>query len=257
MNRINSLFEKKKNNILSLFFTAGYPERDSTQQVLKAIQKSEADMVEIGIPFSDPVADGKVIQDSSAAALENGMNLELLLDQLEGLRDNFTKPALLMGYFNPVMQYGIEKFCERCSRAGIDGLIIPDLPLPEYKKYKEIFIKHDLLFILLVTPGTTDERMREIADEAGGFIYAVSSYSTTGGTAVSGINEDYIKKLAGICGLPVLIGFGIHDNKTFRNACEISAGGIIGSAFIKALSGSPDIEKSVIDFVNNITGRFT
>lgn len=255
MNRINSLFEKKKNNILSLFFTAGYPEKDSTQQILKAIQDSEADMVEIGIPFSDPVADGKVIQDSSAAALKNGMNLELLLKQLEECRDVFTKPALLMGYFNPVMQYGLERFCERCSRAGIDGLIIPDLPLTEYKKYKEIFIRHGLLFILLVTPGTTEERLKEIAGEAGGFIYAVSSYGTTGGTAESGINKDYINKVAEICGLPVLIGFGIHDNKSFMNACEISSGGIIGSAFIKALAASSDTDKTVIDFVKGITGR--
>jgi len=255
MNRINSLFEKKKNNILSLFFTAGYPERDSTQQVLKAIQDSDADMVEIGIPFSDPVADGKVIQDSSAAALKNGMTLELLLGQLEELKDVFTKPALLMGYFNPVMQYGMERFCERCSRAGIAGLIIPDLPLPEYRKYKEIFLQHNLLFILLVTPGTTEERLREIAGEAGGFIYAVSSYSTTGGTAASSVSKAYIDKVTGICGLPVLTGFGIHDNKTFRNACEMSSGGIIGSAFIKALSGSPDIKKSVSAFVKTITRR--
>ncbi|MBS0011515.1 MAG: tryptophan synthase subunit alpha [Bacteroidales bacterium] len=255
MNKITALFESRKKNILSLFFTAGYPEKDSMQGVLAAIQTSRADMVEIGIPFSDPVADGKIIQDSSAVALKKGMSLELLFRQLEETRGTFTKALLLMGYFNPVMQYGLERFCERCRECGVDGVIIPDLPLPEYKKYKDIFSRYEILFIMLVTPGTSEERLKAIASEASGFIYAVSSYSTTGGSAASGISRDYIRNVERICGLPVLIGFGINDSKSFEHACKISSGGIIGSAFIKALTASSDIEKSVINFVDDIRGR--
>lgn len=255
MNKITSLFANKKQNILSLFFTAGYPQLSSTQEILEAIQKSDADMVEIGIPFSDPVADGKTIQESSNAALRNGMSLEILFTQLDGMRGSFTKPLLLMGYFNPVMQYGIERFCERCSDCGIDGVILPDLPLSEYRKYRDVFIKYRISFIMLVTPGTTDERLRTIATEASGFIYAVSSYSITGAGTASGINRQYIKNVESICGLPVLIGFGVKDNESFNHASGMSSGGIIGSAFIKALAGSTDIEKTVMDFVNSILGR--
>ena len=252
MNKITTLFEKKKKNILSLFFTAGYPERNSTDKILKAIEISDADMVEIGIPFSDPVADGKVIQNSSNISLKNGMKLELLFNQLEGIGNNLTKPRLLMGYFNPVMQYGIEKFCERCSKCGIDGLIIPDLPLGEYKKYKNVFRQHNLLFIMLVTPGSTEERLSAIAEEASGFIYAVSSYSITGSTIRTIISEDYIRNVEKICGLPVLIGFGVRDNRSFKEACLISSGAIIGSAFIEALTDSTNIRKTVLDFVSSI-----
>lgn len=255
MNKIISLFEHKKQNILSLFFTAGYPQINSTQKILAAIQKSNADMVEIGIPFSDPVADGKTIQDSSCVALNNGMSLEILFKQLEEIQGTFTKPLLLMGYFNPVMQYGIERFCKRCGECGIDGVILPDLPLSEYKKYKDLFSKYQISFIMLVTPGTTNERLKTIAPEASGFIYAVSSYSITGATKAAGINREYIKNVEKICGLPVLIGFGIRDNESFNHACDISSGGIVGSAFIKALAGSSDMEKTVIDLVNSIIGR--
>lgn len=253
MNKITKLFNQKSRNILSLFFTAGYPEADSTTEILEAIEESSADMVEIGIPFSDPVADGKVIQDSSSKALLNGMSLEKLFEQLNVVKDRLSKPKLLMGYFNPVMQFGVEKFCKRCSETGVDGVIVPDLPPGEYLAYREIFEKYDLLFIFLVTPGTSKERLKEISGYASGFIYAVSSYSTTGTSGSSALKPEYVSEISAISGLPVLIGFGVKDNETFRQACSISSGAIIGSAFIRSLDDSPNgIRKSVSLFVNNI-----
>ncbi len=255
MNRITLLFEKKKGNILSLYFTAGYPEKNSTGNIIKAIEKSDADMMEIGIPFSDPVADGKTIQNSSSIAIKNGMNMELLFGQLEEVKGIISKPVLLMGYFNPVMQYGVERFCEHCNRCGIDGVIIPDLPLVEYQKYRDVISGNNLSFIMLVTPGTTEERLNIIAGESNGFVYAVSSYSTTGSMVKAAINKEYIRKVEKICKLPVLTGFGIHDNKSFKEICSISAGGIIGSAFIRELADSDNIEKTVIDFADQIRGK--
>lgn len=253
MNKITKLFNQKNRDILSLFFTAGYPEADSTTEILEAIEESSADMLEIGIPFSDPVADGKVIQDSSSKALLNGMSLERLFEQLNAVKDRLSKPKLLMGYFNPLMQFGVEDFCKRCSETGVDGVIIPDLPPGEYVVYREIFEKYDLLFIFLVTPGTSKERIKEISKYARGFIYAVSSYSTTGTSGASALKPGYVSKISAISGLPVLIGFGVKDNETFRQACSISSGAIIGSAFIRSLDDSPHgIRKSVSLFVNNI-----
>lgn len=255
MNKITKLFKEKNRDILSLFFTAGYPELKSTTEILDAIETSSADMIEIGIPFSDPVADGKVIQDSSSKALENGMSLEILFDQIHAARERLSKPRLLMGYFNPVMQFGLEKFCKRCRESGVDGVIIPDLPPNEYLAYRELFEKYGLLFIFLVTPGTSKERLKEISKHARGFIYAVSSYSTTGASGTTELNRDYVREVSGISGLPVLIGFGVKDNKTFKQACSVASGAIIGSAFIKSLGESKfDVGQTVSRFVDSIKG---
>ena len=251
-NRITSLFERKDKNILSIYFTAGYPELNDTAAIISELEKSGADLIEIGMPFSDPVADGPVIQHSSEIALRNGMTIHLLFEQLTEIRKSVTIPLILMGYLNPVMQYGIEKFCNKCKEIGIDGTIIPDLPLETYEaEYKEIFEKNSLSNIFLVTPQTSEERIRKIDSLSNGFIYMVSSSSTTG--VKGAVNEEQISYFERIQNMnlrsKILIGFGISGKASFEKASCYANGAIIGSAFVKALEGEGTLETKVKGFV--------
>ena len=238
MNRIkNRLKDSKK--VLSIYFTAGYPDLDDTMSILEALQQSGVDMVEIGLPFSDPLADGSTIQASSTKALQNGMTTQKLFDQLENVRETITIPLIIMGYFNPVLQYGVEAFCKRCAAIGIDGLILPDLPLAEYNEhYKAIFDKYGLTNIFLITPQTSKTRIREIDAASNGFIYMVSSASVTGSqTGFGEAQQQYFKRIGEMkLDNHQIVGFGIHDQYTFNEATETSTGAIIGSAFIKMLT---------------------
>lgn len=255
MNRIDRLFQEKKNNILSIYFTAGHPEVNSTSEILVQLEKSGVNMVEIGMPFSDPLADGPVIQDSSTKALKNGMNIKLLFEQLKDIRSKVNIPLLLMGYLNPVLHFGVENFCAKCKETGIDGVILPDLPLDEYEQhYKAIFEKFDLRFIFLITPQTSDERIRMIDSISKGFIYMVSSSSTTGvKTAIAEKQLEYFKRIRAMqLKNPLVIGFGISNKETFANACQYANGAIIGSAFVKMLNESTDYVKDTDHFIQRI-----
>ena len=235
MNRINKVFNKKK-NLLSIYFTAGFPDINDTLKIIKELDKSQVDMIEIGLPFSDPLADGPTIQKSSEKALSNGMTTNLLFDQLKDLRKISDIPVVIMGYFNPILQYGIEKFCSNCKDVGIDGLIIPDLPADIFKKnYKIIFEKYKLNMMFLITPQTSNERINLIDDLSKGFIYMVSSYSVTGAKdSFDKYQIEYFKRIKKLnLSNPFLIGFGISNKKTFQSACQNSNGAIIGSAYIK------------------------
>ena len=236
-NRIDDVF-KNKNKKLSIYFSAGYPNLDDTIKVIENLQNSGVDMIEIGLPFSDPLADGPTIQKSSSKALKNGMTTEKLFTQLDGVRKKVNIPLIIMGYFNPVMQYGIEKFCEKCMQIGIDGLIIPDLPVDVYeKKYKKLFKKYGLYIIFLITPQTTNDRINYIDKVSNGFIYLVSSSSVTG--VKSNLDETqkkYFKRINSMnLNTPTIVGFGISNSETFNSAVEHSSGAIIGSAFINFL----------------------
>lgn len=259
MNRINQLFEKKQQNILSIYITAGFPNLDDTATIISEIEKAGADMIEIGIPFSDPLADGKTIQDSSSQALQNGMSISVLFEQLETIRNSVSIPLILMGYVNPIYQYGFKAFCEKCNKIGIDGLIIPDLPVWEYTAhYKELFEKNNLHSIFLISPQTSTDRIREINSISKGFLYVVSSAATTGKT--SDISEEQIAYFNSIQNMnlstPQLIGFGISDNKSYTTACKYSNGVIIGSAFIKAIQNSTtSLEQTIQSFIKTIKGN--
>lgn len=255
MNRLDKLFRDKQGNILSVYFTAGYPELNDTAAIIRYLEDYGADLIEIGIPFSDPLADGPVIQQSNDQALRNGMSLRLLFDQLKHIRKKAGIPILLMGYLNPVIQYGIREFCVKSNEIGVDGLILPDLPVDIYiKEYRDLFEKYKLSVAFLITPETSDKRVREIDHISNGFIYMVSSSSTTG------IREDietrqieYFERIKNLrLRNPRLIGFGISNNSTFKRACEYGNGAIIGSAFIKALSGKQDLEENIRAFINEI-----
>lgn len=255
MNRIESLFARKNKGLLNVYFTAGYPKLDDTLAIIKTLESSGADLVEIGMPFSDPVADGPTIQESNQVALRNGMTIEMLLNQLKGLRTEVDIPVILMGYLNPIMQYGIERFCEDAKSCGIDGLILPDLPMDEYlDHYKEQFDSAGLLNIFLITPQTTEERIRLIDHHSSGFIYMVSSVGITG--AKSGISDtqqayfDRINKLE--LSTPRLIGFGISDYNSFSTACDYASGAIVGSAFINLLTESKDHLKDIPAFITSL-----
>ena len=256
MNKINKLFQEKKSNIFSVYFTAGFPHLHDTAITIQELENNGVDMIEIGIPFSDPLADGPTIQGSSEVALENGMTIKLLFEQLSKINIKGSKSAMvLMGYLNPVMQYGIEKFCEDASALGIDGVIIPDLPMQEYvEEYKSTFDKYNLKNIFLITPQTSEERIRFIDSHSDGFIYMVSSSSTTG--AKSGVQqgqEAYFKRIQAMTlKNPTMIGFGIGDNSSFTNACKFANGAIIGSAFINAVKNSTDLKKDIAVFSNGI-----
>lgn len=252
-NRLDSLFANK-DKILSIYFTAGYPELDDTVGVLKAIEQAGGNLVEIGIPFSDPLADGPVIQASSQKALENGMSLSLLFEQLKGIRESVSIPLILMGYINPIMQYGFEKFCQDCADVGIDGTIIPDLPLEEYvSEHKELFNKHGIYNVNLITPQTSDERVKYIDEHSQGFIYMVSTKSTTGGSKKLSDSQTYFERIQSMnLSNPTLIGFNIHNKESFDTACEYSGGGIIGTAFIRAIESSSNLETNVKKFVESI-----
>lgn len=238
MNRIqNKLSENKK--LLSIYFTAGYPKLDDTVEILQQLEKDGVDMIEIGLPFSDPLADGPTIQASSQLALKNGMTTEILFQQLKEIRNTVSIPLIIMGYFNPVLQFGMENFCKKCAEVGIDGLILPDLPLAEYEEhYAEIFKKYDLLNIFLITPQTSEERIRMIDTASEGFIYMVSSASVTGSSSGFGVSqEEYFKRVESLqLKNPQIVGFGINNSGTFQQATKHAKGAIIGSAFIKMLS---------------------
>lgn len=256
MNRITELFNRKKSRVLNIYCTAGFPSLDSTNEVMKALQESGADMIELGMPYSDPLADGPVIQASSTKAIQNGMTINKLFNDLKDFRKEIHLPVILMGYMNPALQYGFEKFCARAAEVGIDGLILPDLPMFEFEtEFGKIIEKHGLKFIFLVTPETSEERIRMLDKLSTGFLYAVSSSSTTGNEKSIDQQMGYFKKLQGMkLNNPVLIGFGIKDNETFNAACEYSNGAIIGTAYIKALEEDGSVTTVTKKFIDGIIG---
>ncbi|WP_293672091.1 tryptophan synthase subunit alpha [uncultured Parabacteroides sp.] len=248
MNRITNLFNTKKDGILSVYFTAGYPQLDDTTKILKELQAKGIDMVEVGIPFSDPMADGPVIQEAATQALRNGMSLRLLFDQLKDIRKEVRIPVILMGYLNPIMQFGFEAFCRKCAETGVDGMIIPDLPFADYMAdYKATAERYDLKMIMLITPETSEERIRLIDEHTDGFIYMVSSAATTG--AQQSFNEQkqaYFRRIDGMkLQNPRLVGFGISNKATFDAAAANSSGAIIGSKFIQLLKSEATIGQAV------------
>lgn len=241
MNRINQKL-KEDRKLLSIYFTAGFPKLNDTATIIEELEKSGVDMIEIGLPFSDPLADGPTIQESSTIAIENGMTTKVLFEQLKDIRKSVQIPLLIMGYFNPMMQFGVEKFCKKCAEIGIDGLIIPDLPLEIYKiEYQSIFEKYNLKNIFLITPQTSESRIREIDELSDSFIYMVSSATVTGSQSGFGnVQTDYFKRIHDLkLKNQQIVGFGIKDKKTFNQATEHQKGAIIGSAFVKFLNGNP------------------
>ncbi|WP_205503090.1 tryptophan synthase subunit alpha [Rufibacter psychrotolerans] len=256
-NRLTRLFQEKSGNLLNIYFTAGFPKLEDTVTILEELQAAGADLVEIGMPFSDPLADGPTIQASNQVALENGMSIRTLLAQLAGVRERVTLPIILMGYLNPVLQYGFERFCQDAAQVGVDGLILPDLPFAEYEEeYKPILERYGLSLIFLITPQTTDDRIRKIDALTDSFIYMVSSASTTGSQVQTNeAQQAYFAKVRQL-GLknPLLIGFGISDKPTFELACQSAHGAIIGSAFIKALQQPAEVRENVRSFLQQIKG---
>lgn len=252
MSRIQQLFAKKKQDVLNIYCTAGYPNLDSTMIVMKTLQEHGADLIELGMPYSDPLADGPVIQASSTIALANGMTIKKLFEQLQGFRKDIHVPVILMGYMNPVLQYGFEQFCADAAAAGIDGLILPDLPEYEFETiYGDIIKKYKLDFVFLVTPETSDARIARLDSLSSGFLYAVSSSSTTGSDKNMQVVNGYLQKLRSLSlRNPVLVGFGIRDKASFQAASQYANGAIIGTAFIKALEGSTNVEESVKAFMS-------
>jgi tryptophan synthase alpha chain len=254
-NRLTELFRQKKGKILSIYYTAGFPALKDTIGIAIELEKAGADVIEIGIPFSDPVADGPTIQQSNKIALDNGMSLRLLLEQVKDIRLTVKLPIILMGYLNPIMQYGIPGFLSECKSIGIDGLIIPDLPLYEYEReYAMMFEEANLCNTFLISPTTSEERIRRIDAITSGFIYAVSASSTTGARAEFTAEQlgyfDRIRKME--LKNPILIGFGISDNKTFSVASTYGAGAIVGSAFITLLKGSTSLQKDIQNFITEL-----
>jgi tryptophan synthase alpha chain len=254
MNRINKLFQQKSENILSVYFTAGFPKLEDTLPTLKCLQANGVDLVEIGVPFSDPMADGIVIQNSSQHALKNGMSIRKLFEQLTAVRAEIHIPLIMMGYLNPIMQFGFEAFCKECHRVGVDGMIIPDLPMADFlAEYKEIAQRYELEFIFLITPETSDERIREIDSHTNGFIYMVSSAATTGTQTSFDNKVEYFNRINSMnLKNPRLVGFGISNKSTRDMVNRYSSGAIIGSAFVKALQETQDVEKGVKFLLQNL-----
>lgn len=254
MSRIEKLFKTKQGKVLNVYCTAGYPELNSTIAVMKALQDHGADMIELGMPYSDPLADGPVIQSSGTIALQNGMTIKKLFDQLKDFRKTIHLPVILMGYMNPVLQYGFEKFCADAAAVGIDGLILPDLPEYEFEtEYGKIVKKHKLSFSFMVTPETSEERVRKLDALTSGFLYAVSSSSTTGKDKNMHDVKTYLQRLKGLkLKNPVLVGFGIKNKETFDAACEYADGAIIGTAFIQAVQSEENLENKIRTFLQGI-----
>jgi len=255
MNRIHSLFKNKQERVLSIYFTAGFPKLEDTLSIMEAIQAGGADIIEIGVPYSDPIADGPTIQDSNQIALENGMSLKKLFQQLEGFRSKIELPVVLMGYLNPIIQYGMEAFCKKCQEVGIDGLILPDLPMQQYlDEFKSVFEQYGLVNTFLISPQTSEKRILEIDQNTDGFIYRVSSHSITG--AKSGISEEQISYFKRVQEMvlknPRLIGFGISDAETFSTASKYSHGAIIGSAFIKTVKDSKNLNQDIQAYLQSV-----
>ncbi len=253
-NKLTQLFQQKKNNLLNVYCTAGYPKLNSTAEVLKALQQNGADMIEVGMPYSDPIADGPVIQQSNMVAIENGMTINLLFDQLNAVKNDVNVPLIMMGYLNPVLQYGLEKFCEDAAAAGISGIILPDLPMYEYEEiYAPMFKKNGLSFIFLITPQTSEDRIKKADNLSSGFLYAVSSSSTTGNNLNTEDKTSYFERISRMkLKNPLMIGFGINNKTTFESACKYAAGGIIGSAYIKALGDNNEVEEVTKNFLEKI-----
>jgi tryptophan synthase alpha chain len=259
MNRLTQLFAEKKHNILNVYFTAGFPKRDDTEGVILALAEANVDLIEIGMPYSDPLADGPTIQQSGTKALENGMHMDLLFDQIQSVRQKTEVPLVLMGYFNQVMRYGEAKFFQKCVASGVDGLILPDMPLHVYEKdYQQMLTDMDLKMSFLITPQTDTPRIRKIDALTTGFVYIVSSYAITGGNSgISDAQIDYFKRIEKMkLKNPRLIGFGISDKTTFDIACQHAQGAIIGSAFIRALERGDtegvSVEQTIESFVGSV-----
>jgi tryptophan synthase alpha chain len=254
-NRINALFDSGRKNLLSVYYTAGYPLLDSTVPLAIALSEAGADIIEIGIPYSDPVADGPTIQESNKIALDNGMRLSLVIKQVGEIRAQVDIPIILMGYVNPVMQYGIEKFAADIAAAGVDGVILPDLPMDAYlADYREVFESANVRNTFLISPTTSTERIARIDSVTNGFIYAVAASSITG--AKGSFTEEQLAYFARLKGMslrnPFLIGFGISNQESFAQACAYGAGAIVGSAFINALKDSDNVERDAAAFVRKI-----
>ena len=252
MNRINQLFGSDKKNLLSIYFCAGTPTLEGTANVIRTLEKHGVSMIEIGIPFSDPMADGIVIQNAATRALRNGMSLKRLFEQLHGIREDVKIPLVFMGYLNPIMQFGFENFCRQCVECGIDGVIIPDLPFRDYQEqYRPIAERYDIKVIMLITPETSEERIREIDAHTDGFIYMVSSAATTGAQQDFDVQKRaYFKKIDEMkLRNPRMVGFGISNKATFRAACDNARGGIIGSRFVTLLEEEKDESQSGLSVV--------
>ena len=254
MSRIKTLFERKNKNVLNVYCTAGYPKLNSTLEVMNALQENGADLIELGMPYSDPLADGPVIQNSGLVALANGMTIETLFAQLKDARKEINVPIILMGYMNPVLQYGFDRFCKEAAAVGVDGLILPDLPEYEFEtEYGAIIKANGLDFIFLVTPETSEERIEKLDSLSTGFLYAVSSSSTTGSNQNMVDVNDYLQRLKAMqLKNPVLVGFGIKDKQTFDTACANANGAIIGTAYIKALENATDVRETTKKFLKAI-----
>ncbi len=255
MNRIDNLFQTKKERVLSIYFTAGFPKLEDTLTIMQAIESAGANIIEVGVPYSDPIADGPTIQDSNQIALDNGMSLKRLFEQLQDMRQTVSLPVVLMGYLNPIIQYGMEAFCKKCQEIGVDGLILPDLPMQQYlDEFKEVFDKYDLRNTFLISPQTSEKRIREIDTHSNGFIYMVSAHSITG--ARTGISEEQIAYFQRVEAMnlknPRLIGFGISDSETFTTASKYGNGAIIGSAFIKKIKESQDLKSDIESYIQSV-----
>ncbi len=253
MSRLHEIFKSGK-KILNIYCTAGYPKLNSTLSIMQALQENGAGIIELGMPYSDPIADGATIQNSSSVALANGMNMRVLFEQLKNMRNEISIPVVLMGYMNPVLQYGFDKFCANAAAAGVDGLILPDMPPHEFENiYRIVLEKHGLDMIFLVTPETSEARVRMLDGLSSGFLYAVSSSSTTGGDKDFAAVEQYLKRLQGY-GLknPIMVGFGIKDKKSFNDACKYASGAIIGSAYIKIVQHTQTPETITKTFLQSI-----
>lgn len=241
MNRIDKLFSEKKKDVLAVYFTAGFPANENATDTAATLAEAGVDLVEVGMPFSDPLADGPVIQESSSIALKNGMNIARLFAELKSLRSKTSVPVVLMGYLNPVMQFGVERFLAECSSCGVDGVILPDLPIEEYVEvYKALFEKYNVYPVFLVTPSTPNVRLQLIASHSKGFVYVVSTSSTTGTrNEIDKTQREQLKSvLTSLNGIPTMVGFGIHDQSTFQGATEHAAGGIVGTAFIREVKAT-------------------
>ena len=255
LNRLTKLFENKRENLLTVYFTAGYPKLDDTETIICSLAESGANIIEIGIPYSDPLADGPVIQESGMAAIDNGMTLQVLFNQLTYIRTKTQVPLILMGYFNQLLQYGVDKFLDDCVKTGIDGLIIPDLPLMEYEQfYKDKLTQRNISISFLITPQTEESRIHKVDALSTGFIYVVSDSSITGmKTGISSHQISYFERIKSLqLRTPQLIGFGISDRESYLTASKYANGAIIGSAFIKHLKDKNEVDKATSDFINLI-----
>lgn len=255
LNRLTKLFENKRENLLTVYFTAGYPKLDDTETIICSLAESGANIIEIGIPYSDPLADGPVIQESGMAAIDNGMTLQVLFNQLTDIRTKTQVPLILMGYFNQLLQYGVDKFLDDCVKVGIDGLIIPDLPLMEYEQfYKDKLTQRNISISFLITPQTEESRIHKVDALSTGFIYVVSDSSITGmKTGISSQQISYFERIKSLqLSTPQLIGFGISDRESYLTASKYANGAIIGSAFIKHLKDKNEVDKATADFINLI-----